>query len=496
MLENGKILFLQHNSNTNAHIMHTCLEYSIENQIDYILFQEPWFAKDNITTISHYAYYCIVPEYQNIRPRVVIFARKQSRYQFCLRSDICSDSDLLVIDIIDKTKSFTETIQLINIYNEKSLLENNNERTIERCLHTITPAKYTIICGDMNAHHSWWNSKITNSIRASELVNWLEKYDFELLNESDILTCSRSNNSIIDLTFAIKELNNMLINWEISEDKVTGSDHETILFSVNIDSDNLVENPVYNNQYNFEKADWKIFAEELILQSNKELKLLRKELANAKKQYKKNQNQTTQQAFQALKSDYFYKIKQAKATCWNDFLENAVGKEIFKAFNYTKFNRIEKLPIIQYQHENQEITAITFEQKCEAFMQVLFKKPPQSEAVNWNNYIEKDWEWPVISRDEIKEAIFSSSIRKAAGPDKISFLILQKAFENIENRFVILYSNLISYGYHPICWREAIGAILKKPNRKASLSKSYRVISLLNSMAKTAEKIIASRLAT
>src|SRR6266496_4288891 len=154
MLKNDKILFLQHNSNTNAHIMHTCLEYSIENQINYILFQEPWFAKDNITIISHYAYYCIVPEYQNIKFRVVIFVRKQSRYQFCLRSDICSDSDLLVIDIIDKTKSFTETIQLINIYNEKSLLENNNERTIERCLHIITSAKYTIICEDMNAHHS------------------------------------------------------------------------------------------------------------------------------------------------------------------------------------------------------------------------------------------------------------------------------------------------------------------------------------------------------
>src|SRR2546430_12433085 len=338
----------------------------------------------------------------------------------------------------------------------------------------------------------------------------------------------------------------MLLNWEIDEDKVSGSDHELILFSINIDNGNLIENPIYNSQYNFEKADWKIFAEELILQSNKEeftskinilqisremleteaeklrdiitiaaskaiskkrihekskswwneeLKLLRKELASAKRQYKKNQNQTSQQAFQALKSDYFYKIKQAKATCWNDFLENAVGKDIFKAFNYTKFNRIEKLPIIQYQHENQEITAITFEQKCEAFMHVLFKKPPQSEAINWNNYIEKNWEWPVVSRDEIKEAIFSSSIRKAAGPDKISFLILQKAFEIIENRFVILYNNLISYGYHPICWREAIGAILKKSNRKASLPKSYRVISLLNSMAKTAEKIIASRLA-
>src|SRR5438046_2868527 len=170
MADNDKILFLQHNTNTNQHNMHTCLEYDIENQIDYILFQKPWFAKDNITTISHFAYYCIVPEYQNIRSRVVIFARKQSRYQFCLRSDICSDSDLLVIDIIDKTKSFTETIQLINIYTEKSLLTNNNKKTI---------------------------------------------------------------------------------------------------VYINKGSSNLIENPIYNNQYNFEKADWKIFAEELILQSNK-----------------------------------------------------------------------------------------------------------------------------------------------------------------------------------------------------------------------------------
>ena len=96
MTDNDKILFLQHNTNTNQHNMHTCLEYDIENQINYILFQKSWFAKDNITTISHFAYYCIVSEYQNIRSRAVIFARKQSRYQFCLRSDICSDSDLLV----------------------------------------------------------------------------------------------------------------------------------------------------------------------------------------------------------------------------------------------------------------------------------------------------------------------------------------------------------------------------------------------------------------
>ena len=80
MQKNDKILFLQYNTNTNSHNMHTCLEYDIENQIDYIIFQESWFAKDNIIIISYFAYYYIVSEYQNIRSRVIIFVKKQSRY--------------------------------------------------------------------------------------------------------------------------------------------------------------------------------------------------------------------------------------------------------------------------------------------------------------------------------------------------------------------------------------------------------------------------------
>ena len=127
-------------------------------------------------------------------------------------------------------------------------------------------------------------------------------------------------------------------------------------------------------------------------------------------------------------------------------------------------------------------------------MKVLFINPPQTEAIKWDNYKESDWEWPEVNRDEIKDTIFSSSVKSAAGPDGISYLILQKAFNIIENRFVTLYSKLIQYGYHPICWREATGIILKKPNRDASLPKSYRVISLLNCLGKISKKIIARRL--
>ena len=39
-----------------------------------------------------------------------------------------------------------------------------------------------------------------------------------------------------------------------------------------------------------------------------------------------------------------------------------------------------------------------------------------------------------------------------------------------------------------------MGVILKKPNRKAIISKSYKIVLLLNCLGKVAEKIIATRL--
>ncbi len=47
-----------------------------------------------------------------------------------------------------------------------------------------------------------------------------------------------------------------------------------------------------------------------------------------------------------------------------------------------------------------------------------FGHPPSaSESPDWSTYTEKEWDWPEISTDEIKEAIFSSSGKKASGPD-------------------------------------------------------------------------------
>lgn len=51
-----------------------------------------------------------------------------------------------------------EVVHIFNIYNGKRIVKGRPAYTREReLLNTEFPLR-TILVGDMNAHHSWWNS--------------------------------------------------------------------------------------------------------------------------------------------------------------------------------------------------------------------------------------------------------------------------------------------------------------------------------------------------
>src|SRR5690606_34162645 len=109
-------------------------------------------------------------------------------------------------------------------------------------------------------HHPWWNSH-ASSLRADNLVDWCNTHDLELLNTPDIPTFFRKRHdsfikSTINLTFVSKAIQDMNPSWYISEEEESGSDHEILQFSIELDSSNLVENLLYKDQYNLKKVNW------------------------------------------------------------------------------------------------------------------------------------------------------------------------------------------------------------------------------------------------
>ena len=166
--DNSRIQIFQHNCNRSTNAMQSCLESAREKKIDIVLFQESWIGNNNIT-ISHPAFTSIIPA-TTVRSRVITFISKNATKNLrCTnRADISADADLQAISV---SAAGLQEFLLLNVYNEKSLQDDSNMYTVERTLSSIQAADRTLICEDFNAHHSWWNSSISEARNAEATIH-------------------------------------------------------------------------------------------------------------------------------------------------------------------------------------------------------------------------------------------------------------------------------------------------------------------------------------
>ena len=536
-----------HNTAKSSNVQLSCLESAI-GAADIILIQEPWVRFDTTTsswtTLSHsYFQYILAPSPASLRPRVVTYITRSLPPTTTItpKNEIIDpDIQFLSLQLINHAP-----ITIINIYNEKSQLPHENTYTVDRILTSTPLSQHTIITGDFNAHHPWWNSNSTPK-RADTLVEWAYGQQLILHNEPDIPTYHYRNGngtSIIDLTFTTPHAAGLVEDWTVDDENATGSDHEVIKFTITTNtpnSDTMAPHPV-QQLYNFNKANWEHFTKYLnqiakdtiktisdlctqgsdqqleqaaeilrdtlqqaAIQSiplkkpsirskawwTEQLTTKRKEMAKHKRLWKSTRQLVFWEQFKQKRNEYFRLIQNTKQSHWHNFLETADGQNLFTAYKYTKPRRVEKTPTLVLDG----VLASDFTTKCDIFRTAMFPSPPtaSSTLVDPSGPI---LPWPDITTSEIATAIGTSAPNKAPGPDGLNFLMIQKAFECQPGLFTTLYPTLIKNGYHPLCWRQGTGAILKKPGKPSySVPKAYRIICLLNCLGKISEKIMATRL--
>lgn len=84
---------------------------------------------------------------------------------------------------------------------------------------------------------------------------------------------------------------------------------------------------------------------------------------------------------------------------------------------------------------------------------------------------------------------------KARLRDKIVVKAMKQSMELLEERIRETYETAINNGNHPKEWRRAIGAIIPKPKKQDYMRvKSYRPVSLQNTLAKRLENVVGERL--
>ncbi len=159
--ESHNIQILQHNCARSTQIMHVCMKFA-KNRADIVILQESWVKDENIT-ISHSSFICIKLNIQNAWITSRLIANNKTQRE----------------------------ILLFNIYNEKS--QNANDEQLYTIKQKLAKVKLNfeqkfIIAENFNAHHSWWNAKISNLIKTKALINWINLHKCNLINTSDIDT--------------------------------------------------------------------------------------------------------------------------------------------------------------------------------------------------------------------------------------------------------------------------------------------------------------------
>jgi len=268
----SSLKILQVNLNRSAPATESALQLATELKIDLLVVQEPWITPKNqgqtdylnARSILHPSFTQILPADLCHRPRTLVYVATRCKLIVTIANSSPKDPDLIVIDIIEgKSKT-----QLLNIYNESDQA-GTGLNTLQRCLYNrqaLHPS--TILVGDFNTHHPWWDPLARPTTGANELVEWLESQELALLNTPGVGTFYRPNlarESVLDLTLATSSIASRVQDWQIASE--VGSDHFGLLFTITGTQSNLVENPTLQAKYNTGLADWDLFATSLIANS-------------------------------------------------------------------------------------------------------------------------------------------------------------------------------------------------------------------------------------
>lgn len=164
----------------------------------------------------------------------------------------------MVLDIIQEKGQF----RLYNIYNQRDQKDKRSPYTIERVLAYSKLNSNSLLAGDLNCHHPWWDPLSQTSPEASKLLEWIESNNLTLFNtpgEGTFFRVGLERETVIDLTLGGREIARRVVDWQVLDD--IGSDHRPITFTIipkNV-PEPLVTPSTIGQRYNLSKANFKEF---------------------------------------------------------------------------------------------------------------------------------------------------------------------------------------------------------------------------------------------
>ena len=199
-----------------------------------------------------------------------------------------------------------------------------------------------------------------------------------------------------------------------------------------------------------------------------------------------------QQAKEASK-EYHDAIRKQKKAHWDDFLADDVN--IWQAAKYLSPSggaAFDKIPPLT------KADGSTMKDKFEQATELLTTFFPPLPAV-----IEDEGSrpqraavpMPRLTMEEVERAVFAAKAWKAPGEDGLPAMVWKQIWPVVKERVLLLFQTSLDEGDLPTQWRNAKIIPLKKPDKgDYTIGKAWRPISLLSTLGKALESVIAERI--
>ncbi|KAB5587943.1 Reverse transcriptase from mobile element jockey protein [Ceratobasidium theobromae] len=403
----------------------------------------------------------------------------------------------------------------------------------------------TLICGDFNIQHPEFvdfpGAKVKSSTLGREFADWLLDGDLHILN--DLHRPTREPRvrghapSIIDFSIANGALFSLdiLLDWDSSFAHSLNLDHAAIFFTIH--TPRILEQPVRHYRYVIDplmEEDWLAAFEQRVLElglmgqvgTTLEVERLASGILGActwametvmesrptqrkaprapwwnedcsaacSRVVKAKEEGLDREEIRAHTSHLWYCICKAKRSFFDEICSTARPDNIWGINQWYRGRKSYGLPTLK---KPDGTLATTNAAKSEVLHSAFF---PYTQTTPTGAPVEAavqqdELPFPPISQEEIAVNLASCSNKSAPGAHSTNYQVLWWAFAARGDLIEALYNAMLTLEYHPVCLKNALIAPIPKPNKLdfASL-KAYRPISLLETLSKLFEKVMAARI--
>ncbi|RXG41045.1 hypothetical protein VDGE_20064 [Verticillium dahliae] len=516
MMRNLKVF--QVNVDKTKACQEAALHFAFEQGFHIVAVQEPWCSlgspmNKNTATNPEYKCFSPVSEWTGLdtRPRVLIYVRTglPPAASFTISDQPCRDT--IGVRVLG--------VNIVNIYRDYQL------PTIINTITSWIPPPNTVITGDFNAHHVSWQPGIRSNQSATDIVAWINRHELMVLNRPGMPTHELGN--VLDLAIT----NIPFAKTQIADHCYTGSDHYTLVTTIPL-GPHVGQEDANHPRPKLSPADYDRFAElvadtawllptnmsshakideaadalDTVLQAaldaagtvntkNKRARWWTQDCAaSARDLHQARRHDPISMATKEAKTAFRKTVRAAKAAFWQNQIEGMkTDRDLYKIMGWD-------VPRSQFQSpplrdDNTTITAPA--EKADFLRRKLLERNSANEDIDPNTPTcpRRVIPWTrELGPEEVRAAVISVS-NTSPGGDSITVKMFQAVWPSTKDCIHRLFQACLDQGYHPRRYRHADTVMIPKPNRDASSHKGWRPISLLLTIGKGIERLIARRMA-